>query len=277
MVSRTGTRTVGPRLPRAAEIRPGETASADDSDVRTLEARLDEITDSYSSGEIDKRAWLRSGGGRGQAGGRDAARLARSAQDRARLALPRNGELRGSWPTLTLSQRRAVVEAVVEQVIGRPAAQRGPTFDPGRVELRWLAFKGSRATRTVLSCSGAAARCSSSGWRTRRARSPRCRPDGCPSRPAVSSTSARSPRPMARASQHSGPSIRARLGEPGRPQAETQHVLDGAAGGRYGARWIVRQDPLKMPCGRECRHLRERRCSAAASLAARARRGRVPG
>jgi hypothetical protein len=50
-----------------------------------------------------------------------------------------DSELRQAWPALPLHKRRAVIKAVVEQVIIHPAARRGQRFDPARVEIRWRA------------------------------------------------------------------------------------------------------------------------------------------
>lgn len=110
---------------------------ADDSQLRALEAQLDELMDMFVASEIDRPRLLR-----GQAGLRDRIeaerrRLAKDARDRARLALPTNGELRSRWGDLTLTQRRAVLDAVLERVVVRPAAKRGPGFDPERAELVW--------------------------------------------------------------------------------------------------------------------------------------------
>jgi DNA invertase Pin-like site-specific DNA recombinase len=110
----------------------------DDSQVRLLEARLDELMDMYTTGEVDRPLFLRGQAKLQAELQAEQRRLARDARDRARLALPRNGELRGRWAALTLTERRAVLDAVLDQVIIRPAGQRGPVFHRDRVQLSWL-------------------------------------------------------------------------------------------------------------------------------------------
>jgi hypothetical protein len=61
----------------------------------------------------------------------------------------RPGQLRTSWPQLTLDQRRAVLTAVLERVVVDPALRpRRPTFDPRRVEVCW------RETDRAERCAG---------------------------------------------------------------------------------------------------------------------------
>jgi predicted Fe-S protein YdhL (DUF1289 family) len=63
--------------------------------------------------------------------------------------LGRPGQLRTSWPQLTLDQRWAVLAAVLERVVVHPALQPGrPTFDPRRVEVCWR--KTDPAERRVV-------------------------------------------------------------------------------------------------------------------------------
>lgn len=109
-----------------------------DGQVRLLEARLDELMDMYAAGEVDRALFLRGQAKLQAELQAEQRRLARDARDRARLALPRNGELRLRWAELTLTQRRAVLDAVLDRVVVRPAKQRGPSFDCERVELMWL-------------------------------------------------------------------------------------------------------------------------------------------
>jgi site-specific DNA recombinase len=46
-------------------------------------------------------------------------------------------ELREWWEVASVERRRAVLDALIEQVVLRPAARAGPRFDPARVEIRW--------------------------------------------------------------------------------------------------------------------------------------------
>jgi len=53
--------------------------------------------------------------------------------------LPRSAaELVRAWNNdMTLDQQRAVVRAVIDCVVVRPATRRSPQFDPGRLEIIW--------------------------------------------------------------------------------------------------------------------------------------------
>ncbi len=46
-------------------------------------------------------------------------------------------ELRSQWATLNLDRQRAVVQAVLDHVIIRPAARKTNRLDPSRVEPIW--------------------------------------------------------------------------------------------------------------------------------------------
>jgi hypothetical protein len=45
--------------------------------------------------------------------------------------------LREAWPEFRFDQRRAIVEAVIDQVVVGPARRGWPKFDPNRISVRW--------------------------------------------------------------------------------------------------------------------------------------------
>jgi len=107
--------------------------------LEELDRRLDAAAEAYARGALSPRALEKA----------SAAIQAEQADVRRRLSrltalatmepyLDRPGQLRTSWPQLTLDQRRAVLTAVLERVVVHPALQPGrPTFDPRRVEVCW--------------------------------------------------------------------------------------------------------------------------------------------
>ncbi|MGD0082489.1 MAG: recombinase family protein [Acidimicrobiales bacterium] len=65
-------------------------------------------------------------------------REARLAWTREQVALTsRPADVVGAWPTLDLDQQRAVIASVFHSVVVKPSGNRGPVFDPSRVEVVW--------------------------------------------------------------------------------------------------------------------------------------------
>ena len=65
-------------------------------------------------------------------------REARSAWTREQVALAsRPADVAEAWPTLDLDQQRAVIASVFHSVVVKPSGNRGPVFDPSRVEAVW--------------------------------------------------------------------------------------------------------------------------------------------
>jgi site-specific DNA recombinase len=65
-------------------------------------------------------------------------RQARLAWTREQVALTsRPADVPGAWPTLDLDQQRAVIASVFHSVVVKPSGNRGPVFDPSRVEVVW--------------------------------------------------------------------------------------------------------------------------------------------
>jgi DNA invertase Pin-like site-specific DNA recombinase len=65
-------------------------------------------------------------------------REARSAWTREQVAITsRPADIAEAWPTLDLDQQRAVIASVLHSVVVKPSGNRGPVFDPSRVEAVW--------------------------------------------------------------------------------------------------------------------------------------------
>jgi hypothetical protein len=70
----------------------------------------------------------------------EAARTARLGAEYAEvisLYQDRTGGLRAAWGALTVYQRQAVANAVIEKIVVKRAVRRGPIFDPDRLDISW--------------------------------------------------------------------------------------------------------------------------------------------
>lgn len=120
----------------------GDTAghAAAVEDLQAAEDRLAEIADMFGAGELDRAAYLRA---------RD---LAEERQTKARAAvdahttttalegMPRSGDLRDWWETLTMDRQRAVLQTVLSKVTVEPFDPKGPRrFQPERLDPDWRA------------------------------------------------------------------------------------------------------------------------------------------
>lgn len=124
----------------AQRLRQRETAPDDlHARIRADEDTLDALARDYGDGEISRSEWKAA---RARIVARlDAARerLAQSTQTRALDTFVGTvEEMRTRWDTANVSQRRAVVTAVLEKVIVHPAAG-GNRFDSDRLEPVWRA------------------------------------------------------------------------------------------------------------------------------------------
>ena len=129
-----------PQLAQALQSGAGR-PSAGDPAAELIEARakLDELADMWSSGEITRPEWLRAR--KPVEDRRERAERRLNASTRANAAAAwasRAGALRAAWPEMNLDQRRAVLGAVVERVVVNPTRVRG-RFDPERVDVVWRA------------------------------------------------------------------------------------------------------------------------------------------
>jgi site-specific DNA recombinase len=105
--------------------------------LATLRDRLDELADSFASGEITRREWLRAREGI-EARIADAQRTLRRSSTAAALDLG-NEPVRDAWAGLALERQRAALAAVVERVTIGPAVRGRNRFDPERVDMTWRA------------------------------------------------------------------------------------------------------------------------------------------
>ena len=106
------------------------------ADLVEVERRSVELADLYAAGSIDRGEWLRARHGleRRKA---DAERLMLSAQRDRRLArwAGRPGDLRTAWPALTVDERRAELDALIERVTVRRGDR--PGWSEDRIVVDW--------------------------------------------------------------------------------------------------------------------------------------------
>jgi hypothetical protein len=129
-----------PTLARAVKGSDDDARGAEArAELGAVEERLAELADMFATGDVTRAEWLRARRGLEQR--QEAARSAIGQTQRTRvLAAHGDGSaLRASWPGLSLDQRRAVLGAVLDRVVIRPALKGRTGFDPGRVELVWRA------------------------------------------------------------------------------------------------------------------------------------------
>lgn len=135
-------RVDGPELQsaiRAEQARRGTKASGPKlHDRAALEAKLDQLMRDEVSGRITRREWhvgrdavtaqiklLANSVGSGHG----SAALAPYAKAKAVLAK--------RWPSLSMDERRAVIEAVIDEVVVKPARPGLNKFDPSRIDPHW--------------------------------------------------------------------------------------------------------------------------------------------
>lgn len=113
----------------------------DESDahaVTELHARLDELAEMWSAGELSRREWLTAKEGVEQRLESAEAVLRRQTAGAA-LDQLEPGVLRASWTELNTDRRRAILAAVVNGVAIGPALRGRNRFDPKRVDVTWRA------------------------------------------------------------------------------------------------------------------------------------------
>jgi site-specific DNA recombinase len=129
-----------PQLAQALQSGAGQRSASDPAaELVEAKAKLDELADMWSSGEITRPEWLRAR--RPVEDRRERAERRLNASTRANAAATwasKAGALRAAWPAMSLDQRRAVLGAVIERVIVNPTKVRG-RFDPERVDVEWRA------------------------------------------------------------------------------------------------------------------------------------------
>jgi site-specific DNA recombinase len=106
--------------------------------IAALEARLLEIGDDYDGGIITRAEYLHRRERRAaelEAARREASRVVRHAALEPYAG--KEGALGEAWPTLPLDQQRAVLAAVLDQVVVNRRERPGGRFDPARVNVVW--------------------------------------------------------------------------------------------------------------------------------------------
>jgi site-specific DNA recombinase len=122
----------------ATELATPEPTPDTVSPLRELEARSVELAEMFAAGEISRAEW---------AAARDAlqARVVAANEEMNNASLSAataslvgsGASLRERWPDLSLGQRRAVVDAVIESITIAPTTRAGNKFDPDRVAVSW--------------------------------------------------------------------------------------------------------------------------------------------
>lgn len=136
------TRVIVARLSRPDAVAllapPDRSTAAQEAadEARTLRARLDNVADDYADGKIDRRQLERiTARIRPQID--DAQNRARAVDDTPLLdGLLGAKDVAGAWDALPLTQRRALVDLLIEVTIMR-AEQGARTFAPASVKIKW--------------------------------------------------------------------------------------------------------------------------------------------
>ena len=133
------------RLDTPALIHMAEQVAADtDSDaateVQVAETHSEELARAYAEKKITMAEWLTARKPIAEELERAQARLARDTQtDVIGAHIGAGAQLRASWSQLPLSRQKAIVAAVIDHLVVKPA-RRGPNrFDPNRVQPVWRA------------------------------------------------------------------------------------------------------------------------------------------
>ena len=127
-----------PELAVALREENGDTAPEAQNRVDHITARLDELAAAYASGDITMREWLTAREPLQQqldAAKRDVARDSRAGVLNGYVG--HGGALRKAWPDLTLDRKRAIIGAVLQQVVVNPGRRGYNRFDPNRFDLVW--------------------------------------------------------------------------------------------------------------------------------------------
>lgn len=106
--------------------------------LTAAEGRRAELAADFAAGDIDRAEWraARTILGKRIAGARAVIEAANAAS--TSRALP-TGPLAADWPTLSVPQRRAVIEAAANTITILPVGKGGRVFRPDRVKLSWRA------------------------------------------------------------------------------------------------------------------------------------------
>jgi DNA invertase Pin-like site-specific DNA recombinase len=104
------------------------------AEVVAIEARLQNLEDSFGDGTLSKVAFIRQRDRQFQK--LEAARQATVEEQIPELPLELARHLDARWPTMTTAGRRDVIQALVREVVVSKADGNGP-IDPARVRIEW--------------------------------------------------------------------------------------------------------------------------------------------
>jgi DNA invertase Pin-like site-specific DNA recombinase len=106
-----------------------------DADLEQIERDLELLAADYGAGTITRREWLTA---REQLEQRRATaqRLVDETNGTTALAPFRNGNVRNAWGALDADRRRAVLNALIDRVVVKPATAPG-RFTPDRIDVEW--------------------------------------------------------------------------------------------------------------------------------------------
>ncbi|HWS45965.1 MAG TPA: recombinase family protein [Acidimicrobiia bacterium] len=131
VLHRLGTKAMARALSRKPKRTPA------DVDVARLEHDLEDLAADFGNGDITRREWLAA-----RKPLEDRLAKARRAVDAtngtAALEPFRGGDVRVAWERLDVDRQRAVLDALIERVLIRPATMLG-RFSPDRVDVVWRA------------------------------------------------------------------------------------------------------------------------------------------
>ena len=110
------------------------------SEVAEIEARMADLADAFAAGEIGRKEWARARDGLARR--LEIAQAVEAVEVRATMAaslLVGEGALRDRWPAIGPDRQRLILEAVIKEIVIAPTSKAGNKFDPGRIEVVWLA------------------------------------------------------------------------------------------------------------------------------------------
>ena len=105
-------------------------------DLRNARARLRELGDAYGDELIDLPTYQRQTSRIGERIARLEAQLETVSPAAPTVGLDAD-DLRARWEHLSLDERRAVLDAVIDRVVVLPPPARGGSFDPARIDVHW--------------------------------------------------------------------------------------------------------------------------------------------
>jgi hypothetical protein len=112
------------------------------ADVDTRTARLNDLTDDYATGLLDRSQFARAKGTAEAALGDARDRLSKEMNTRTVMNLPMDQGLRSAWQTADLEWRRNLIALMIERVVvntqtRRPFYKDLGRFDPDAIVIEW--------------------------------------------------------------------------------------------------------------------------------------------